>query len=236
VRAAVVLLPDTVLLVPGAAGRADPGAGLRAASLAALAAVPSVRPGGRVLVVAPGRRGRFLPHPVGPGLGAAGLDAGAGVPTARRADVAASTALVLLEAAVVRAPSDVLEVERAGGTPPHAPAEAVGADLLVVVGSLSARHGPDAPLADDPRAPAADAALLAALASGPAALATALDDLGADGARDLAVTGAAPWRVALDLIGVATPVDVVAHHHEVLLGAQHAVTAWIPAPTTEETR
>jgi hypothetical protein len=236
VRAAVVLLPDTVLLVPGAAGRADPGAGLRAASLAALTAVAPVPPGGRVLVVAPGRRGRFLPHPVAPGLGAAGLDAGAGVPTARRADVAASTALVLLDAAGVRAPVDVLEVERAGGTPPHAPSEVAGSGLLVVVGSLSARHGPDAPLADDPRAPAVDAALLAALASGPAALAVALDDLGADGARDLAVSGAVVWRVALGLLGAATPVDVVAHHAEILLGAQHAVTAWTPAPSPEEPR
>jgi hypothetical protein len=240
----VVLLPDTVLLVPGAAGRADPGAGLRAASLAALAAVPSVPPGGRVLVVAPGRRGRFLPHPVGPGLGAAGLDLGLDPTSAvHRADVPASVALALLEAAGVPGEADVLEVERVAvatqptpGVPTPATPFVDRIGLLVVVGSLSARHGPDAPLADDPRAPAADASLLAALASGPAALATALDDLGADGARDLVVTGAAPWRVALDLIGVATPVDVVAHHHEVLLGAQHAVTAWIPAPTTEEPR
>jgi hypothetical protein len=229
-----VFLPDTALLVPGAGGAADPAAGLRAAALAALSAVDA---GERVLVVAPGRRSRVLPHPVGLGLGAAGLDGAAGLEGAApaaahldRADVAASTALVLLRAAGVRRPVDVVELTRT--TPDHVPPPRSGADvgLLVVVGSLSARHGPDAPLADDPRAPAADAALLAALGTGPPALADALDALGADGARDLAISAAGPWRSALRLIPDGA-VEVAVTHAEVLAGAQHAVAAWTVTTT-----
>jgi hypothetical protein len=233
----VVFLPDTALLVPGAGGAADPAAGLRAVALDALAAVDA---GERVHVVAPGRRTRVLPHPVGLGLGAAGLDvAHLGVvgenpvvPSAHRADVAASTALVLLRAAGVPGPVDVVELTRTatGHVPPPRPAADVG--LLVVVGSLSARHGPDAPLADDPRAAAADAALIAALGSGPAALADALDALGADGPHDLAVSAAGPWRAVLRLIPEGA-VEVGALHAEVLAGAQHAVAAWtVTAPST----
>ncbi|GIG37212.1 hypothetical protein [Cellulomonas pakistanensis] len=297
---AVVFLPDTALLVPGAAGRADPAAGLRDAAVAALADLAGADArGGRVLVVAPARGDRFLPHPVAPGLGAAGLllpdvapavgsapAAGAGSapaavpgaePGAAIADVPASAALVLLRAARVTAPVDVLEIARPAAAPatdappsgpdldpaagahavpvadapptgptdpgPAAVAHAAPGDLraLVVVGSLSARHGPDAPLADDPRAPDADAALLAALAEGPAALARALDDLGPAAARDLAVSGWAPWRAALALLPAGTPdvtatTDVTATpgaaatprtpHAEVVAGAQHAVVAW----------
>jgi hypothetical protein len=231
----VVFLPDTALLVPGAGGAADPSAALRAAALAALGAADA---GERVLVVAPGRRSRVLPHPVRLGLGAAGLDVAGTevaapvdvapddpVPPAHRADVAASTALLLLRAAGVRAPVDVVELDRAAADHAAPPGSADGVGLLVVVGSLSARHGPDAPLADDPRAPAADAALLAALGRGPAALADALDTLGTDGARDLAVSAAGPWRTALRLLPDGA-VEVAAPHAEVLAGAQHAVAAW----------
>lgn len=95
-----------------------------------------------------------------------------------------------------------------------------------MVGSLSARHGPDAPAPDDPRAPDVDAALLAALATGPDALAAALDDLGPDGARDLAVSGGTPWRLALGYLGRSGVAAVPVHHGEVVAGALHAVVAW----------
>jgi hypothetical protein len=246
VSLAVVFLPDTALLVPGAAGRADPAAGLRDAAVAALADLAGAGGAGgdddgdpdaaRVLVIAPARRLRFLLHPVAPGLGAAGLDLPGQQPAvdgAPRADVPASVALVLLRAAGVDAPVDVLEIDRAADhvVAAHAPSAAPRA--VVVVGSLSARHGPDAPLADDPRAPAADDALLAALAAGPAALARALDDLGVDGARDLAVSGRAPWRVALALLPAGASAEAAPPHAEVVAGAQHAVAAWrldAPAP------
>jgi len=282
VSLAVVFLPDTALLVPGAAGRADPAAGLRDAAVAALAdladrtGADGTRSGGpraddrraddrradsrpaddpradalraddsgadgpgRVLVVAPARRDRFLPHPVVPGLGAAGLDlpgpasAAQGAP---RADVPASVALVLLRAAGVHAPVDVLEVDRAADDAPRparpdAPRAVPNPPrAVVVVGSLSARHGPDAPLADDPRAPAADDALLAALVDGPAALARALDLLGAEGARDLAVSGWSPWRAALALLRADATAERSTLHAEVVAGAQHAVAAWRLAP------
>ncbi|MCG7285010.1 hypothetical protein MHY85_03355, partial [Cellulomonas sp. ACRRI] len=246
---AVVFLPDTALLVPGAAGRADPAAGLRDAAVAALADLAHPDgPRGRLLVIAPARRDRFLPHPVAPGLGAAGLDLPGTAPVADGAvlaDTPASVALVLLRAAGVTAPVDVLEIDRAAADAPAADilaaetapaADALPApDVLravVVVGSLSARHGPDAPLADDPRAPAVDDALLAALAGGPAALARALDDLGADEARDLAVSGWAPWRAALALLPTHLGPDVATPHAEVVAGAQHVVAAWRPAERT----
>lgn len=235
----MVFLPDTALLVPGAAGRADPAAGLRDAAVAALAGLagdlgaggddgdPGV---GRVLVVAPARRGRFLPHPVAPGLGAAGLDlpdlAPPALDGAPRADVPASVALVLLRAAGVAAPVDVVEIDRAADHVVAAHDSSAAPRAVVVVGSLSARHGPDAPLADDPRAPAVDDALLAALAEGPAALARALDDLGADGARDLAVSGRAPWRATLALLPAGALAQAATVHPEVVAGAQHVVAAW----------
>ncbi|RMI08905.1 hypothetical protein EBM89_12510 [Cellulomonas triticagri] len=242
----MVFLPDTALLVPGAAGRADPAAALRDAALVALrAADPG--PGGRVLVLAPGHHARTLPHPVVTGLGAAGLldpqasvlpggTAGAaGTTRPAVADVAASVALVLLRAAGVDAPVDVREIARTGdgAVPVTAPGEVA---TVVVVGSLSARHGPDAPLADDPRAPDVDAALLAALAASPGALAAALDDLGASAARDLAVTGWAPWRAALALLDRSeargTDLRVAACTDALVAGAQHAVALWLPVRPT----
>ncbi|NNH08417.1 hypothetical protein HLB10_15175, partial [Cellulomonas fimi] len=71
---------------------------------------------------------------------------------------------------------------------------------LVVVGSGSARHGPDAPLADDDRAPALDASLAADLAdAGPGARArlSALDE---QLAADLAVSGWPGWQVLLGAV------------------------------------
>lgn len=235
----MVFLPDTVLVVPGAAGRADPGAGLRAAALAAVRAAAvraeAAEPAGTILVVAPGHRDRDLPHPVATGLGAAGLPENEPRATSTRADaalgraddvtegradaapgragVAASVALVLLRAAGVDAPVDVVEIARTPTGVGHdaRALRAFGRDraasvtLLVAVGSLSARHGPDAPLADDPRAPVVDDRLLAALADGPAALAGVLAEVGAAGAGELAVSGWAPWQVALGALGYDTP-------------------------------
>lgn len=254
VSLAVVFLPDTALVVPGAGGRLDPAAGLREAALARLVGLPGLLGGGegRVLVVAPGRRDRVLPHPVAPGLGAAGLllpaevggtpgtpgrraatpdTSGPGGP-AVRADVPASAALVLLGAAGVTAPVDVVEIDRAAAAaPPVVPAD--GLRAVVVVGSLSARHGPDAPLAEDPRAPAVDADLLAALGGGPDDLRRVLAALGPDAARELAVSGWAPWQVALALLPADAAVDAVAPHAEEVAGARHVVAAWWPRAARE---
>lgn len=257
-RPAVVFLPDTALLVPGAAGRDDPGAALReeavgllraAAGARAPGAPPGAPPGGGagatragrqevrgagpapVLVVAPGRAGRALRHPVATGLGAAGLpprpdDRPADAPCA---DVPASVALTLLHAAGVTGPVDVTELARDAAE--SADLDLVVApevELLVVVGSPSARHGVDAPLAGDPRAADVDAALLAGLADGPEALVAALTAVGATTARELAVSGWPTWRAAA--AAVTGPVAVSGPRAEVVAGAWHVVAAWHPAP------
>ncbi|GIG25180.1 hypothetical protein [Cellulomonas denverensis] len=241
----VLLLPDSALLVPGAAGsQADPLAGARAAVLAEL------REAGRgaVLVIAPGRVTRVLTGPFGDGLAAAGIArvpagsaAGMAAPTAPPAGatapgvvpavgamppgvvpavgatppglvpavgaapgVGAAAALALL-ALAGHDPDRAATVLETGSEPgpvlpvvPAAPPE-----LVLVVGSLSARHGPDAPLPDDPEAIAADVALLTALAAGPRALATVLGDLPPAECDRLAITGGRPWHCMLSLLAGA---------------------------------
>jgi hypothetical protein len=101
-----------------------------------------------------------------------------------------------------------------------------GPVALVVVGSLSARHGPDAPRADDARAPAYDDALLADLAdAGPHARA-ALAGLDPVLAAALDMTAWAPWQV---LLGAAGDADVTAQVRaaDSPFGAQHVVATWI---------
>jgi hypothetical protein len=152
--------------------------------------------------------------------------------------VAGSTALVLLALSGADTTAvDVVEVGRRSYDP--AEARLLGAGLavpppatVVVVGSLSARHGPDAPIADDPRAVEVDARLLAALGAGEQELAAALGELGPDRARELAVSGWGPWHVASGLVRAWTqlhrPVTATARVHgsDAPFGAQHAVASW----------
>ncbi|WP_263119369.1 hypothetical protein [Cellulomonas sp. RIT-PI-Y] len=101
--------------------------------------------------------------------------------------------------------------------------------LVVVVGSLSARHGPDAPLPDDPAAIAVDVALLTALAAGPRALAEVLRDLRLPESDRLAITGGRPWRAALSLLardGALPDADAELLWSGAPGGAQHAVARW----------
>lgn len=241
---AAALVPDTALLVPGAGGVADPGASLREAALAALWQV--VQHEGRVVVVAPGRQDRRLGVQARASLGSAGvpdealawqtpallLDWPAPVETGPVAGVPASAAMFLLAQHHVAA-ADVVEVD-ATNRPAGRAAQlrAFGRRLadeqpttLVVVGSASARHGPDAPLADDERAPAYDDALLADLVDGGTAARRRLAGLDPVLAAELAVTGWAPWQV---LLGAAGDDDVEPRllHREVLAGATHAVLTW----------
>ncbi|QTE30618.1 class III extradiol ring-cleavage dioxygenase family protein [Pengzhenrongella sicca] len=134
--AIAALVPDTALLVPGAAGRAVVLEATREAALAAAREVVAAGPD-QIVVVAPGPHERTLPAPARPSLIAAGIaDAGHGWPPAEAAapttspqpttslppatpaapttslppGVAASTVLLLLAAAGWAGPVTVLEV------------------------------------------------------------------------------------------------------------------------------
>jgi hypothetical protein len=237
---AAALVPDTALLVPGAGGVADLGATLRAAALTAIRDV--TRHEGRVVVVAPGRSDRRLGSWARASLGSAGVpDELVGWPppahvlqaTGPVAGTAASAALFLLTQHGVAA-ADVVEVGAAVVGPDRgAELRALGRGLaderpttFVVVGSASGRHGPDAPLADDERAPAYDEQVVADLAdAGPAARGR-LASLDRVLAAELAVTGWGPWQV---LLGALRDDEVEARllHREVLAGATHAVLTWV---------
>ncbi|MBN9373864.1 MAG: hypothetical protein J0I40_00425 [Cellulomonas sp.] len=242
---AAALIPDTALLVPGAGGVADRGATLRAAALTALRDV--TRHEGRVVVVAPGRSDRRLGPWARASLGAAGvpdelvgwpppaLERPAPTMTGPVAGISASAALLLLAHDGVAA-ADVVEVGPAEARPGRGgELRDLGRELadegpttMVVVGSASGRHGPDAPLADDERAPAYDEQVVADLAdAGPAARAR-LGSLDRVLAGELAVTGWGPWQVLLGALGAD---EVVARrvHREVLAGATHAVLTWVAA-------
>lgn len=230
---AAALVPDTVLLVPGAGGLADPAARLREAALAVVA--KAVGGASALVVVAPGRETRELEGQVVASLGAAGIpdgqlawpapSVGAGAPA--RAGAPASVGLHLAVRAGWQGSTTVVEVAPDDGLVGLGAAlVADGPTALVVVGSGSGRHGPDAPLADDDRAPAYDAALLTDLSdASPAALAR-LAARPRDEAAALAVTGWAPWQVLVGAVG-ATRVAAYAEHADVLAGAQHAALLWV---------
>lgn len=232
------LVPDTALLVPGTAGVADLFVGLRTAALAAVAEVVAADVA-TIVVVGPGPAPRELRGTVRPSLAAAGVPDDLlrwpchpvtlpGIGTDEPA-VPSAVALHLLLQAGRHTGVRVVEVTDGQGSDALA---SLGGSLvedgptgLVVVGSGSARHGPDAPLADDPRAPDHDARVLADLAdAGPDALARlAADD--ADLARELAVRGWAPWQVLVGAVaGHPVRARVLAESTE--LGAQHAVVVW----------
>ena len=260
---AAALIPDTALLVPGAAGGLsardeDPARTLRAAAVVAVA--ESLAGCDRVVVVAPGRADRQVEPPVRGSLAAAGVPdemlrwPAPGPAGAVLVGVPAAIGLFVVARAVAHRDTGgdarVVEVGsggRHGGRSPAGAAgrttrrrtgratelQALGAELvasgrrtaLVVVGSPSGRHGPDAPLADDPRAPGYDHAVLADLAdAGPAARAR-LAALDPALAAELAVTGWAPWQVLLGAAGEA-PVGSRLLVDEVLAGACHAVLTW----------
>lgn len=153
--------------------------------------------------------------------------------------VASAVALHLLARAGWDGPVRVVEVERdavaAGSAVALAAhgaalvAEADGPVALVVVGSGSGRHGPDAPLADDERAPAVDASLVADLASGDLDARGRLGSLDAGLASALAVSGWAPWQVLLGAVGTG-PVDATVLAEDASLGAHHVVALWRAVP------
>ncbi|MBE1876413.1 hypothetical protein [Myceligenerans pegani] len=187
-----VILPATALLVPGAAGVADPLAAVR---LAACAALASLAENGRPMVLAHGPDDVRGPRLLKPSLAAAGIadrtlpdDATApwaGHDSRPRAGTAASVALLCLSMALGDRAADVLVLEvpaepRSDGTgvsgaaatgpapdPERDPADAVAAHLASGGTLVVASGGPPgpataAPGAADEPAPGVAAVLTAA--------------------------------------------------------------------------
>lgn len=254
VRAALV--PDTVLLVPGTAGRARPLEEVAAAAAAAVADLVAAAPDVVVVVATAPRRtadddrwGPLRPTfaaagipdttwapdgvpSVGTGPGGTGVStSGPDVPLVR--DTAAATGLVLLARAGWSGPVRVLELRPDGDA---AARRALGSALvegarvaLLVLGSLSARRGPDAPLPELPEAVASDDAVLACLASWDAAARRRLADVPAAEAERLAVSAWTGWQVLVGATEAAAGAPLAAH---VLaagapLGATYAVVRWV---------
>ena len=249
VLAVAVLVPDTALLVPGAAGAATVLDDVRGAAVGAVHDLVDAGPA-RVVVVAPGTADRMRPGPFVPSLAAAGIDdadLGWAAPPAHP-DVtpttvhgpAASTALLLLGHAGWTGPVTLVEVATPGDEAytraPGRSAElaALGQGVtsgpervaVLVAGSLSARRGPGAPLAEDERAAAVDGGMLADLAdAGPQArerLAVMAPDL----AAELAVTAWAPWQLVLGAVGRRTAVQADVHHVDAPFGVTYVVATW----------
>ncbi len=243
-----LLVPETALLVPGVAGRADVLDAVRTASLGAARRLVAGGPS-RVVVVGPARRMRVadaetLCASLAP-FGVAERHLGWPAPCTRpgcpehRADVDAAAAaapatavgLRLLAAAGWAGPTTVVEVtpdqslEAGGGdAPDRAGADLAGADLLVL-GSLSARRDESSPRAADPRAIPTDAALAADLTSPTAAALARLRDLDPVLAAALDITGAAPWRLVASWLADR---DVVGQEEgaERALGTDYRVWTW----------
>lgn len=246
---AAALVPPTPLLVPGASG-ATPVLGLeRAAAVAATTAVRAAGPD-VVVVVAPGRAPGHTTGRLRPTLGAAGIDDawlgwpprpayGRG-PAVVVDDPAGALGVLLLDRAGWTGPVELATVAEPGtaGAAGAATLADLGSRLaagrsvaLLCVGGLSARRGPQGPLATDPRAAAVDDAVAADLADlGPAARAR-LAQWPADLAAELAMSAWAPVQALLGAVeaadgaGGATP-TVVRHLVGAPLGATYAVMSW----------
>lgn len=238
VLVAAALVPPTALLVPGASG-ATPVLGVeRAASVAAVTAVRGARPD-VVVVVAPSRDAPVrMTGRLHPSLAAAGVDdARLGwVPRATYGrgpavlvdDVPAAVGILLLDRAGWTGPVEVAGV----GMAPVPDLRRTGAELvadrdaaLLLVGGLSARRGPDGPLATDERAAVLDDATVNDLGDlGPAAR-ERLGAVPAQVAFELAISAWAPLQV---LLGAAPPErpDTVVHHVSAPFGATYACVSW----------
>lgn len=238
VLVAAALVPPTALLVPGASG-ATPVLGVeRGAAVAAATALRAARPDVVVVVAvsrdAPTRTGGRL-HP---SLTAAGIE-DARLGWAPRAtygrgpavlvdDVPAAVGLLLLDRAGWTGP---VEVAGVGMSPPE-DLHRTGAELvadrsaaLLLVGGLSARRGPDSPLAPDERAALVDDATVADLGDlGPSAR-ERLGALPPQVALELAISAWAPVQV---LLGAAPPElpTAVRHHVSAPFGATYACLSW----------
>ncbi|MBC7289836.1 MAG: hypothetical protein H5T83_00695 [Actinotalea sp.] len=248
-------MPETLLLLPGAAGAAEVLAPERAAAGEAVRRLLASSPERVVVVTCPPRSTDdvVLRHPLRPTATAAGVpderwagggrDAGTGTVVQ---DPGASVGLALLAEEGWTGVTDVLLLADGPRDPGAVRAlgaaqVADGATALLLLGALSARRGPDAPLPDDPRAADVDAQVerdLVALDRPAVERLTGPGDL----AHELAVSAWAPWQVLLGAAGVVGPVsgapadlpDPLLHgallHRGVPLGTTYVVAHWaVPA-------
>lgn len=216
---AAALVPPTALLVPGVAGRATVLAAEREAALAAVGRLAAA--GADTLVVIPPGSARATGR-LRPTFAAAGIpdSAWSGPPVLSDNvlvddvlvdDVAASVGLWLARAAGW---SGEAEVSGADG-----PVELGPRSVALLVGGGSARRGPDAPLAEDPRAQAVDEALVAWLrAPGPSGLPSR------ELAEELAISAVGPLRV----LAGGPPMRCTGLRVSVPLGATYLVATWEP--------
>lgn len=233
---AAAFVPDTAVLVPGAAGRADPLATLRAAALDAVtqALQAGRRAGAAVLVVAPGRADRTVSGQIGESLAALGIPDSlrpgrAGWHGAEPHGVSTAVAAHLLDTSGHAGAVCALEL----GQGPARPGRAAelrrrGAGLaeddlvLLVVGSGTARNGPEAPLAPDEAAAQFDERLRRCLVGADVA---GIGDLSEASADRLGATCWAPWQIAAGALGPAAAESTVLAEDR-SLGVWHPVALW----------
>ena len=257
------LVPETLLLLPGTAGAATVLEAERAAALEAVRLLLAGGPDRVVVVTCPPRSTSdvVLRHPLTPTATAAGVpderwtrpgtDAAPAAPATGGTgaggstvvpDPGASVGLALLADQGWTGPTDVLLLadgprDAAGLRALGAAEVADGATALLLLGALSARRGPDAPLPDDPRAADLDARLERDLVALDAAAVGRLADLEAGLAVELAVSAWAPWQVLLGAAGTAGagphPHDALLRgtllHSAVPLGTTYVMVHWAPA-------
>lgn len=225
-----VLVPDAPLLVPGVSGRADVLADVRSAAADVVADL--VAPGPRRVVVAavdaPGPADGIAPDltPTGVPWPTAARPV-AGAPAA----VGAAVAGHLLERAGWSGPTTTLRADGDAGVLAALGRELAAADgtVLLAAGSLSARHGTDAPLAHDPRAADLDEAVLADLARADDDALVRLAAVDRELAAELAVTAWGPVQVLVGALGTwARAGGVVGHLRATAapFGVPYVVASW----------
>lgn len=235
VLTAAALVPPTALLVPGAAGRAEVLSEERRAALDAALRALDAAPDAVVVVSG---TGNGATGPARPSLAAAGVDdrhlawpshavPGDGPPVTA-ADIGTSVGLLLLAAAGWAGQVETLGV----GDMDASTCRAAGASIatgrrvvLLLVGGLSGRHGPDGPLPTDTRAAALDEDVARDLLDLGTKARARLAAIPAGLAADLAVSAWGPWQVLLGAAPASDPRSAL-HGVGAPFGATYATLSW----------
>lgn len=220
--------PRVVVLVPwancGAPG--DPTGGGPVSALASGTMHPSLRAVGIDDV-----RSRLVDVVVGAAAGGDVPGSRPGAPTVVD-DVPGAVALALLAAAGWRGQVEVVAVGGDDAEALRGHGRLLGQDdvALLLVGGLSARRGPDAPLAEDPRAEGVDGViahdLLRIGRPGDIDASARLTEVDPALARELAISAWAPWQVLLGALETDGPELGAVMSVSVPAGATYAVVGW----------